>query len=408
MEEKMNKPLTGIKVVECTFFVAGPSAGMNLADWGAEVIKVEPVYGEPGHRRDEQGNIEVRDEYFNVYNRKKRGIALNTKDPRGKEILGRILEDADVFLTSYRPSALEKMGLDWDTLHRKYPGLVYAALTGFGDEGPERDNPGFDTVAFWARSGLMQDIIDRGNNVLIPPVAFGDLACGAVLAGAIGTALFNRERTGIADRVSLSLYGLALYSLSYLVFDVQTGGSYPMSRLEPALPMMASFKCRDGKWFYMANVDHEKHYGDLMRLLGREDLIQDERYKSRTAAQKNRTEFIRILDAEFAKYDRDTCLEILRKADIAHSTINHVEDNLKDPQALANSYLLPMYMRDGSTPLVPSTPLRFGSSEMDDMGMGPLLGEDTKEVLMKYGYSDDELDMLAAEKVIAGIKDVTD
>ncbi|MCI1722875.1 MAG: CoA transferase [Lachnospiraceae bacterium] len=396
----MDKPLKGIKVVECAFFVAGPSAGMNLADWGAEVIKIEPTFGDPGHRRDADGKIEVRDEYFNVYNRGKKGIAINTKDPRGMAMLHNLLEQADVFLTSYRPGALKKMKLDWETLHAKYPKMVYAAVTGFGDEGPEADSPGFDTVAFWARSGLMQDIVNKGNDVLIPPVAFGDLACGAALAGAVGTALFNRERTGKAEKVSLSLYGLALYSLSYLVFDVQTGGSYPLSRLEPALPMMASFKCRDGKWFYMANVDHEKHYGDLMRLLGREDLAEDVRYKSRTAAQKNKEDFVKMLDAEFAKHDRDEALEILKKADIAFSTINHVEDNLKDPQAKANDYLLMMHMRDGTDAYVPSTPLRFGGSDMDEAGMGPLLGQDTGEVFRGIGYTDKELSRLAEEKVI--------
>lgn len=396
----MNKPLEGVKIVECAFFVAAPSAGMNLADWGAEVIKVEPVFGEPGHRRDEEGKIEVRDEYFNVYNRKKKGIALNTKYPRGKEILFRLLEDADVFLTSYRPDALMKMGLDFETLHEKFPKLIYAALTGFGDEGPEKNSAGFDTVAFWAKSGLMQDVINRGNDVLIPPVAFGDLACGSVLAGAIGTALYQREKTGKAEKVTLSLYGLALYCLSYLVFDVQTGGSYPLSRFEPAIPMMSSFKCRDGKWFYMANVDHEKHYGDLMRLLGREDLVDEERFKSRTAAQKNRTDFIKMLDGEFAKRDREECIEILKKADIAYSTINHVADNLEDEQALANDFLKRMYMRDGSAPLVPSTPIRFGSSDMEEMGMGPLLGEDTAKVLEEAGYSEKEMEILAEEKVV--------
>ena len=397
----MNQPLKGVKVVECAFFVAGPSAGMNLADWGAEVIKIEPTFGEPGHRRDENGKITLRDEYFNVYNRNKRGVALNTKDPRGMELLHKLLADADVFLTSYRPSALKKMGLDWDTLHEKYPRLIFAALTGFGDEGPEKDAPGFDTVAFWARSGLMQDIVNRGNDVLIPPVAFGDLACGSVLAGAVSAALYQRTKTGEGERVSLSLYGMALYSLSYLVFDCQTGGAYPLSRREPALPMMASFKCSDGKWFYMANVDHEKNYGDLMHLLGRDDLIDDERYKSRTAAQRNRCDFIDILDAEFAKHTRDECIAILQQADIAYSTINHITDTLTDKQALANDYLKPMYMRDGISPLVPSTPVRFGESRMEPLGMGPLLGEDTKALLQQAGYSEQEISDLASGGVVA-------
>lgn len=396
----MNKPLEGIKVVECTFFVAGPSAGMNLADWGAEVIKVEPVGGEPGHRRHEDGSIMLRDEYFNVYNRKKKGTAINTKDAKGKALLYKLLEDADVFLTSYRPGALKKMGLDWETLHERFPKLIYSAITGFGDVGPDKDNPGFDTVAYWAKTGLQQDIINKGNDVLVPSVAFGDLTSGLVLAGAIGTALFNRSRTGKGEKVSLSLYGLGLYSLSYLVFDVQTGGEYPISRQTPSLPMMDSFKAGDGKWFYMANVDHEKHYGDLMRELGRDDLVDDERFKSRTAAQKNVKEFIAMLDAEFAKHDRETCLQYLRNADIAYSLINHVADNINDPQALANDYLKPMYMRDGIAPVVPSTPVRYGSSNVEDVGMGPLLGEHTVEIFKSKGYTEEQLKELENAGVI--------
>lgn len=342
----------------------------------------------------------LRDEYFNVYNRKKKGTAINTKDPRGKELLYRLLEDADVFLTSYRPGALKKMGLDWETLHEKFPRLIYGAITGFGDVGPDKDNPGFDTVAYWAKSGLQQDVINKGDSVLVPPVAFGDLTSGLVLAGAIGTALYNREKTGEGERVSLSLYGLGLYSLSYLVFDVQTGGSYPISRKTPSLPMMDSFKAGDGKWFYMANVDHEKHYGDLMHQLGRDDLVNDERFKSRTAAQKNVEAFIDILDQEFAKYDREQCLQFLRNSDIAYSLINHVADNLNDPQALANDYLKPMHMRDGITPVVPSTPVRYGSSDMEDVGMGPLLGEHTVELFKERGYSEEQLKALEADGVI--------
>ena len=396
----MNQPLKGVKVVDCTFFVAGPSAGMNLAEWGAEVIKVEPLHGEPGHNRDEQGNIEVRDEYFNVYNRLKKGIALNTKDSRGREMLYALLETADVFLTSYRPGALAKMGLDWQTLHEKFPRLVYGQITGFGDEGPDRDDPGFDSVAYWARSGLMQDAINRGNDVIIPPVGFGDLTCGAVLAGAVGTALFNRERSGQGEKVSLSLYAMALYGLSYIVFDTQVGREYPLSRFEPALPMMGSFKCKDGLWFYMANVDHEKHYGELMAMLGRHDLIEDERFKSRKAAQQNREDFVAMLDGEFAKHDREACLDMMRKADIAYSTINHVKDNIADPQALANDFLLKMNMRDGHDYMVPSCPVRYGPSNIEECGIGPLLGEDTVKVLSQLDYTEEEIKDMEKEGII--------
>lgn len=396
----MDKPLEGVKVVEFSYFVAGPSTAMNLADWGAEVIKVEPPFGDPGHRRDENGKITVRDEYFNVYNRHKKDIVLNTKDPRGLEITYKLLEDADVFMTSFRPNALKKMGLDWETVHKKFPKVIYANITGFGEEGPDKDDPGFDTVAFWGRSGLTQDIINRGNDVLIPPVAFGDLLAGSVLAGAIGTALYHRERTGEAEKVSLALYSLGLYALSYLVFDVQTGGSYPMSRFEPALPMMATFKCKDGEWLYMANVDHEKHYNDLMHALGREDMVDNPKFASRTACQKNKVEFIKEMDKEFAKYTRPEAMDLLTSVDIAYSPIRHVKDNIDDPQALANDFLLPMNMRDGITALVPSTPIRYGGMEMESVGMPPLMGQDTFEVLKEAGYSDDDLKTFLDEKVI--------
>lgn len=398
----MEKPLEGVKVVECGYFVAGPSAGMNLAEWGAEVVKVEPLFGDPGHKRDAQGNITVRDEYFNLYNRKVKDVAVNTKDPRGLEILDALMKDADVFLTSFRPQALAKMGMDWETVHAKYPRCIYAALNGFGEEGPQKDDPGYDTVAFWGRSGLTQDITSRGSDVVIPPVAFGDLLCGVVLAGAVGTALFQRERTGEGSKVSLSLYGLGLYATTYMLFGVQTGTEYPLSRLEPELPMMCTYKCADGRWLYMANVDHEKHYGDLMRALGRPELADDARYASRDAAQAHRVEFTKMMDAEFGMRTADEMTQILRDCQIPCTLLSHVKDNIDNPeQALANDYLMRTTMRDGMEALVPTTPIRYGSAHIEEgPGEGPLLGEHTAEVLTELGYTSDQLAMLQSEGVI--------
>lgn len=400
----MNKPLSGITVVEDAYFVAGPSAGMNLADWGANVIKIEPPFGDPGHRRDEKGVITTRDEYFNVYNRGVKDIVINQRDPEGKELTYKILENADVFLTAFREPALKKMGLDWETLHEKFPRLIYADVTGFGNQGPDAADPGYDTVAFWARSGLMRDCVNRGDSVAIPPVAFGDLICGAMMAGAIGTALYQREQTGEGSRVSLSLYALGLYAMTYIMFDVQTGGEYPHSRLEPSLPLMNSIQSGDGKWFYMANVDHEKHYGDLMHNLGRDDLVDDERYKSRTAAQKNVVELTKLLDSEFAKHTGEEVEKILVASDIAYSNIRSTVDNVDDAQARANDFLLDMHMRDGITVQVPSTPVRFGVDP--SMGgvapQGPLMGENTEEVLKGIGCSDEEIQGLKVRKVVVG------
>jgi crotonobetainyl-CoA:carnitine CoA-transferase CaiB-like acyl-CoA transferase len=400
----MDKPLKGVRVIECGYFVAGPSAGMNLADWGADVVKIEPPFGDPAHRRDENGNITTRDEYFTIYNRGVRDIVINQKDKRGLEVTERLIANADVFLTSFRTGALKKMGLDWETLHAKYPKLIYAIVTGFGEEGPTAGDPGFDTVAFWCKSGITHDIVNKGDNVLVPPVAFGDLLTAAMIAGGIGTALYQREKTGKGQKVSVSLYSMGLYAMTYPMFTVQTGGSFPITRREPELPMMDTFKCKDGNWFFMANVDHEKHYNDLMRALGREDLVDDPRFASRTAAQKNIHEFIDTLDGEFAKFTRREAMDLCASVQIACTTINTIGDNIDDPQAVANDFVIPVHLRDGMDGKVPGTPVRYGDGKLGEAKLGPLMGEDTVDVMHEVGYSDEEIKQLEDDKVIAALQ----
>ena len=166
----MNQPLKGVKVIDLTYFVAGPGSARILADWGADVIKVEPDFGDPGRKTGATMTMPVDDNasnpFYSIYNCNKRGISINLKEEKGLEIMDRLLKDANVFISSYRTGALKRLGLDYETMSKKHPHIIWGQINGFGDYGPAKDNPGFDTVAFWARSGAMIDIAWRCNYIL--------------------------------------------------------------------------------------------------------------------------------------------------------------------------------------------------------------------------------------------------
>lgn len=187
----MYKPLKGVKVIDLTYFIAGPGSARILADWGADVIKVEPFWGDPGRGTGAgmgmPASVDI-NPLYSTYNSNKRGIAIDLKSEKGMEIMEKMLEKADVFISSYRTKALVKLGLDYESVHKRYPQIVWAQVNGFGDYGPAKDNPGFDTVAFWARSGAMLDLAEKGTAVN-PAIGFGDATTSCSLAGGIAAAL---------------------------------------------------------------------------------------------------------------------------------------------------------------------------------------------------------------------------
>ena len=195
----MSKPLEGVKVVDLTYYVAGPGTARILADWGADVIKVEPPAGEPGRTTSLTLGMPATDEinpYFGVYNTNKRDIALNLKTDEGKEILDKMLAQANVFVTSFRPGALKRLGLDYETMHAKHPHIVWASINGFGDYGPDKDNAGFDTVAYWAKSGAMLDLVEANTSPINPTLAYGDSVTACSLSGGIAAGLYKQLKTG--------------------------------------------------------------------------------------------------------------------------------------------------------------------------------------------------------------------
>lgn len=254
----------------------------------------------------------------------------------------------------------------------------------------------------------MADFVQEGQPIIIPPVAFGDVNSGAVLAGGIAAALYGRTKTGEGEKVMVSLYGQALYNMTYPVYDVQNGGTYPKSRTSAAIAMMNSFKCKDDKWIYMAILEYERYYPTVMKLIGREDLLEDPRFCTSAAGKQNQVELTAILDKGFLKYTRDEWDELLTKADIAHSTVRTIEESLTDPQALENNYIIERTVRGGGKLKISQTPVKFGTIEDDGFSLAPRRGEDTVEIMRSLHYTDEQIHEMAEEGIVQAIfKDET-
>ena len=407
----MFKPLDGVKVIDLTYFVAGPGAARILADWGADAIKVEPSFGDPGRGTGATMSCPtVKDcnPFYTAYNANKRGLSLNLKSDEGKAVLYKLLESADVFVSSYRTGALRRLGLDYDSLSKKFPHLIWAQINGFGDFGPAKDNAGFDTVAFWARSGAMIDITEKDTSPVNPLIGFGDATTSCSLSGGICAALYQKAKTGKGCKVMVSLFAQAIWSESAGMVSTQYGDEYPKTRLNPGSPVMDTFKSADDKWFYMSILEPDRYNDALMKELGRNDLVGDPRYCTAAAAKAHSSELVEILSAEFAKHTMDEIAAMFARADIAYDRVQHIKEVLDDPQALENMYIIPVENRDGTVTKQPMTPIRFATTEparIEDIAptmerQAPLVGEHSAEILKEHGYTDEDIQKLVDSKVV--------
>lgn len=392
----MEKQLEGVRVIDWTCFASGPSCGRMLAEWGAEVIKVEPLGGEAARRAGPRHFSPS----FEIFNSGKRSLALDLKSTQGRELMIRLLETADVFLTSYRTKALKKLGLDYETLRGQFPGLVWAQVNGFGEAGPDADAPGFDMTAYWARSGALGDLTEKGESVLQPPPAFGDISASSSLAAGICAALYKKARTGRGEKVVTSLYAQAIYSMSNPLLTVQRGDRYPKSRKAPLSPLMNPFRCGDGKWLFVICVEYERYYNAICRVIGREDLVDDPRYCRFEQAQERITELVDVLDEGFARLTRAEAMERLEAADIACSPVGQIRDVLSDEQAWANQYLENAVDETGERFCRAATPVRFGDPNPAPVLPAPPLGKDSWALLAQLGYPEDEIEALRRDRVI--------
>jgi crotonobetainyl-CoA:carnitine CoA-transferase CaiB-like acyl-CoA transferase len=315
----------------------------------------------------------------------------------------RLLDTADVFLSSNRLQALKAIGLDWETLSAKYPRLIWTHISGYGQEGPLANEPGFDTICFWARSGAMIDFAEKDTAPLASASGSADFNCGPTVAGAVGAALYQREKTGKGTRLTYSLYANGIWDLTSLYLAAQAGKvSYPRSRKDNA-PLNNTYRCRDGEWIIITAFDWDIHFPNICKILGHPELPADPRFKDLETAFANKRGIIDIFDGSFAQMDSDTAYARLKEQGVPATKLTHSKDVLSDEQALANNYIYKFETRfpDELGPwYVPASLVQFGGPYPPEHKPGPRLGELTAEVLPALGFSGNAIAKLREGKVV--------
>ena len=384
--------LEGIKVIEMATYIAAPSAGGIMADWGADVIKIEPLGGCPMRKFYASA---MTDDYPDnpvsaLDNRGKRAIAVNTGTDEGREIVRKLVADADVFLTNVRPGQLKQQGLDYDALKALNPKLVYASVTGFGLEGEEADKPGFDTAAFNAKSGFGWIMTPKGSAPAPLRTAAGDHITGIATASGILAALLKAQRTGEGELVESSLVRSAAYAVGCDFGTWLRYGRIARSRPRDAAIVAINnyYMTKDQCWLFLNGRPGEPDWPDVARAIGRADLIDDERFGSLRDRRRNGEALIALIDEAFSQKTLEDWKPILDAANLIWSPVQTFEQSFNDPQMHAAGVFVDQPKSDGTSYKNIATPIRFHTESTDPKGPLPEIGQHTLSVLQEAGFDD--------------------
>jgi crotonobetainyl-CoA:carnitine CoA-transferase CaiB-like acyl-CoA transferase len=391
--------MDGIRVVEMGFWVAGPSAAGILADWGADVIKIEPPTGDPFRGLF---GLDVTPQ-FELDNRGKRSVALNLNEDSAREIAHALVEAADVFVTNIRPPVLERWGLDHDTLLGRNPRLVYASVTGYGLAGDERDRAAYDVGAYWSRAGIAAALTPEGSDPPMQRGGMGDHTAGLAAAGGVAAALLHREKTGRGQLVSTSLLRIGMYTLGW---DTNSALRQPvlpitaMTRKTIPNPIINSFRDSQGRWFWMLCLEGDRHWPDVCRAIGRPEWIEDERFNSLVTRWQNASDLVDALDEIFAKKTIAEWGRVFDRENVWWAPVQTADEVVKDPQAIAAGAIIDTPEQDGSTGRMIASPVDFSVSSWTARLPVPELGQHTEEVLQELGRDWDEIIKLKEQGAI--------
>ena len=402
----MAKPLSGVRILEVASHVFVPIGGGVLADWGAEVVKVEPVTGDPYRGLVTAGLHHLHDGVdpsFQFTNRGKQSVTIDLKKPEGRALLYRLAAKCDVFLTNFRPDARKKLKIECDDIRVHNPSIIYVRGSGYGVRGPDVQRGGYDSAAYWSRSGIGSVFTAPGaEQPQMQRPAFGDVVGGLTIAGAIAAALFRRATTGEPSIVDVSLLGMGMWQLQPDITHAKLNkDKTPVHRDRKATwnPLSGTYKTRDGRFIILSMLDADRYWADFCTVIGHPEIINDPRFVDMPARKENSRACVEFIDAVFATRDYKEWCEVLQKAKGVWAPLQSPLEVHSDPQAVANGYLADVEMANGTQLTMVTTPVQFDEVPAQPT-RAPEQGEHTEAVLLEMGLSWEEISQLKDGAVI--------
>src|ERR1700744_60870 len=393
----------GLKVLDCATFIAAPAAATVLSDFGAEVIKIEPPgTGDPYRLLPKlPGYPSSPHNFAGLWaGRNKRSLALDLAKPEGREVLYRLIAEADVFITNFPPGVRKRLGITYEEVKPLNARLIYASFTGYGEKGAEADKPGFDSNAYWARSGLM-DLVRADENTTparsIP--GMGDHPCAMAFYGAMVTALYKRERTGEGSHVASNLMANGVWAAGVLAQAKLCGATFQARRTrERALNAVTNhYRCRDGRWLILSLLNEERQWPTLAKGMGRGGLITDARFATKADRHARSLELIAIFDQVFATRDLAEWRTILDGNGLVFGAVGVLDDIPDDRQMIENEVLVPF---ENDTLLTINSPIWVDGSDKVKPKWPPEIGEHSEEILREAGYDEASIRHLKASGAV--------
>lgn len=405
----MTAPMQGVRVLEVAIYAFVPSAAAILADWGADVLKVEhPTMGDPGRSTAAWGvpaEVNGVSHLWEVANRGKQAITLDLATPEGKDILMRLVDESDVFITNFLPAARRKLRIEPEDIQARNPRIIYARGSAQGPRGEMSERGGFDGVTYWTRTGASLGVTppDASVPLAMPGPGFGDLQAGMALAGGVGAALYHRERTGRGTVVDVSLMSVGLWAMGMTISgtSVLDRDNLPHQYHDSSTnPLVNEYRTKDGGFIALAFLQSDRYFPEFCVLVDRLDWLADERFTDSAARAEHSAQLVALLDELFLERDLAEWQELLSKQDGQWDTVLTAGQVQYDEQALANGYVQRVEHEGEGKVVLVSAPVQF-DGEAPVLGRAPGFSDDTDDVLRAQGLDAAAVADLRARGVIA-------
>ena len=393
-----------LKVLDIATYIAGPGATTILSDVGADVIKIEaPGMGDPYRDLFKiRPNPESSKNYmWQLTNRNKRSMTLNLKSPRAQEILRKLIGWADVLVVNYPPHVRERLTLTYEDVSAINPRIIYADITGYGDYGPDANEPGFDITAYWARTGLMDATRNAGCPPALPVPGIGDQATAMTLYASILTGLYRREKTGQGCRVSTALVAVGTWAAATWVQAGLDGARFSgnADRQHPPNALLNTYETSDGRWFLLV-AEGEERWAPFLKAIGHPEWATDDRFSQEGSRIAHADVLTHLLEEVFVAQSFEYWRTALDQARVPLSLIQTVEELAHDPQLLANHFLVPIADGSEKPNLTVDSPVYIEQETKVRPRLAPALGQHTQEILKELAYDEKAIEELRTDGVI--------